>query len=164
MGEKEKLNELKVHELLAVAKNLRIKNRHNMSKGELIHNIVKVQKADEEYLGLDSKSMVKIGQATAAGFIEGMNGTKKNAEQYLEMIQPGTIIAVKIEKFGKTKYISAAFQNINRQKKIIKVITSYGVEHVVEFKNVLWVKTGKRWPKHVFELLRGVSEAEKCIR
>jgi hypothetical protein len=38
------------------------------------------------------------------------------------------------------------------------VETSYGATHVIPFEDVLWVRTGARWPRGVYNMLKGIGE------
>ena len=51
-------------------------------------------------------------------------------------------------------------------KKIVKrstpkrrflVETKYGAQFIISFDDVVWVKTGTRWPKHVYNLMKGIG-------
>lgn len=129
-------------ELQEIAKELKINGRSTMLKPDLIANILRVQ------------SEIEQCEKELEG--ESLNDKyNRVAEQYLLSIEPGTILAVNIEKFGTTKCISAAFERINKEKRIIKVKTKYGIEHVVSFDDVVWVKTGQRWPKYVYKMFVG---------
>lgn len=76
---------------------------------------------------------------------------------YIENADLGTIVAF-ISPSGKAK--SAKIIGRDVDNKILEVETSYGAKFKVAFSDVIWVRTGKRWPKGVYELLKGISNEE----
>jgi len=78
-------------------------------------------------------------------------------ENYIENVEPGTILAFKMP--GGEKVRSAAIVNRSSKNRKLKVVTSYGVEYVISYDDVVWVRTGKRWPRGVYNLLKGIVEA-----
>ena len=72
----------------------------------------------------------------------------------------GTLVAFYEPETRKMN--TAKMTNRNRSKRLIKCETQYGKEFVVPFNDVAWVKTGTRWPKGVYQLLKGKCDgAEK---
>lgn len=71
---------------------------------------------------------------------------------YIENAEAGTVVAFKSED-GKVR--SAAIQNRSTKRQVVKLVTQYGREYVVPYGNVIWVRTGKRWPRGVYQLLKG---------
>ena len=39
----------------------------------------------------------------------------------------------------------------------LKLETKYGASFIVPFDDVIWVRTNKRWPKGVYQLLKGIE-------
>lgn len=76
----------------------------------------------------------------------------KDKTELLKQICFGTLIAF-YDKNGKPR--SGAVCENNPDKSIVTVVTEFGWEFNVEYKNVLWVKNGTRWPKGVYKLLKG---------
>ena len=74
---------------------------------------------------------------------------------YIEKVNLGCLVAFKTSN-GKVK-----------SAKIVKMLlleTEYKSVYKVSFDDVLWVKTGNRWPKGIYELLKGrvkLNEEEK---
>lgn len=76
----------------------------------------------------------------------------ENKRNYVETAELGTIIA--FTGFdGKVR--SAKIVDRNDEDKWFKAVTKYGAEFTIKYENILWVKTGKRWPKGVYMLLKG---------
>lgn len=72
----------------------------------------------------------------------------------------GTLVAFYEPETRKMN--TAKMTNRNRSKRLIKCETQYGKEFVVPFDDIAWVKTGTRWPKGVYQLLKGKCDgAEK---
>lgn len=75
-------------------------------------------------------------------------------EYYLLESPIGTIIAFKVDS-KKDIYLSGKIIERNEKERCFKVETRKKDIYKVKFESVLWVKTGKRWPRKVFELLFG---------
>lgn len=75
----------------------------------------------------------------------------------IENIGVGTIVAFRTED-GKVK--SAKVVNKSTKNKKLKVETSYGKIYIVPFDKVIWVKTGVRWPRGVYNLLKGIGTTD----
>jgi hypothetical protein len=71
--------------------------------------------------------------------------------KYVEDAEIGTFVAA-IFPNGKVK--SAKIINKSTKNKKLKLQTSYGLEVVVQYKDVLWVRAGKRWPKGILMLMK----------
>lgn len=88
-----------------------------------------------------------------------MQGKMKEArmqgkESYLLEAPLGTIVAFRVSP-KKDIYLSGEIIERNTEERSFKVKTRKGAIYDVDFSSVLWVKTGKRWPRKVFELLFG---------
>ena len=81
---------------------------------------------------------------------------KTSREMYLDIARTLTEI-VKREDENLLERLRK--RSVSRRK--LQLVTQYGARFVVSFEDVLWVKTGSRWPKGVFELLKGMSKSEK---
>ena len=44
-------------------------------------------------------------------------------------------------------------ENISKKRRVVKLKTSYGAEYVIPCEDIVWVRTGHRWPKGIYELL-----------
>ena len=71
---------------------------------------------------------------------------------YVENAPIDTIVAFKLPT-GKVK--SAKIINKSTKNRKLKVETAYGAQFVIPYDSVIWVKTGTRWPKGVYNLLKG---------
>ena len=77
--------------------------------------------------------------------------------QYVENAKIGALIAFKLPD-GKVK--SAKVTNKSTKNKKLRVETEYGATYIVPYKAVLWVRTGLRWPKGVYHLLKGLGDKD----
>lgn len=75
-------------------------------------------------------------------------------QNYLLKAPMGTIVAFKVNS-SKDIYLTGKIIKRNCESKYLIAKTKKGKEYNVDFSNVIWVKTGKRWPKPVFNLLLG---------
>lgn len=127
-----------VKELLAIAKEYQIVGRHNMKKQQLIDAIIEVVEIE--------KALGETGVSVA----------NKTHDDYVENLKQGDIIAFQFHNpFGK---------KITRSAKVIDpypgeigttVQDKIGNKYFVYKSNILWVKTGKRWPKFVYLMFKG---------
>ena len=79
-------------------------------------------------------------------------------KSYVENVQIGTLVAFK-SITGKVK--SAKVVKRSSKNRRLKVETKYGAEFVIPYDDVIWVRTNKRWPKGVYQLLKGVTNNEE---
>lgn len=131
----EKLQEKTRDELRAMAKDLNVKGRGHMTKAQLVEAVAK---------------------ATAES---GDDDRRKDKAAYVENAEIGTIVAFKLPD-GRVKSAKISRRSIAHRK--LKLVTQYGAEFVVSYDDIIWVRTGKRWPKGVFNLLKGkVAEGDE---
>lgn len=126
-------------ELRVIAKELDIKGRGHMTKEQLVQAIASA-----------------AGGETAATSDDVSSGSNKM--KYVENAEVGTIVAFKLPD-GRVK--SAKIERRSTSRRKLKLVTQYGAEFVVPYEDVIWVRTTKRWPKGVYNLLKGkVAENE----
>ena len=130
--------EMTVKELRDVAKNLEVVGRWEMTKKKLLNAI------DVALGALDDTNGVKVDQ--------------KGKDERLNNLKLGVIIAFKCSN-GKVK--SAKVEKKSTSMRKLQVVTSYGEEHLVDFEDVIWIRTGSRWPRGVYNLLKGNQADEK---
>lgn len=163
---------LTVKELREVAKELNIKGRWDMTKAQLIEaitgaeskkanvgGVTRVIENDTNESATDEK-VIDNANHVEAETKEEATVNKINVEQkqkYLDNIQVGTIVAFKLSD-NKAKSAKVVKKSIKNRK--LQVETSYGAQYIIPFENVIWVKTGSRWPKGVYNMLKGVCVNE----
>lgn len=82
----------------------------------------------------------------------------QDKEKYIEEAEVGTLIAF-YDKKGKPR--TAALVNRSSSRRVVKVVTEFEWEFIVPYENVLWVRKGNRWPKGVYNLLKGYKHEEE---
>ena len=163
---KNDLMAMKVAELKQMCKEGGIphyKGKNCFTKIELVEAILRA----EENVEVDTQSAtdeIKIDDHNA----EAVPNKKQTAadvdmEQkmpYIEQAALGTIIAFRLPN-GKVK--SAKIVKKSTKNRRFMVETEYNAQYVVDYDNVVWVRTGNRWPRGVYKLLKGlVGDEEKA--
>ena len=179
MFTKEVLETKKKDELMEIAKQLgvvRYIGKSALTKLELISSILVKQKTmqkneqndvcdsvDCRCCSHEQKATIKEAKTSVIEKVKQLKKRKnpKNEEErlanklrYIEEAAIGTLLAFRTET-GKVK--SAMIVNRSTKSKKFKVETKYGLQHVVHFDDVIWVRTNKRWPKGVYNLLKGID-------
>lgn len=125
--------------LRVIAKELDIKGRGHTTKEQLVQAIASATGGEAAETSDDVSS--------------GSNKVK-----YVENAEIGTIVAFKLPD-GRVK--SAKIERRSTSRRKLKLVTQYGAEFVVPYEDIIWVRTTKRWPKGVYNLLKGkVAENE----
>ena len=126
-------------ELRVIAKELDIKGRGHMTKEQLVQAIASATGGE----AAETSDDVSSGS---------------NKMKYVENAEIGTIVAFKLPD-GRVKSAKIERRSTSRCK--LKLVTQYGAEFVVPYEDIIWVRTTKRWPKGVYNLLKGrVAENE----
>lgn len=76
-------------------------------------------------------------------------------KKHIDEAEVGTLIAFYDEK-GKPR--TAALVNRSSSREVVKVVTEFEREFIVPYANVLWVRKGPRWPRAVYEILKGYNK------
>lgn len=75
--------------------------------------------------------------------------------KYVDNIRIGVLVAFRV---NDQKALSGKIEEIHVAGFVVK--TKNGIRFNVRKKNIMWVKTGERWPKGVYLALKGVQEVE----
>lgn len=165
---KKELLELTVRQLIkGPAKALNISGRWDMKKDELIEAILRAELSGQEPVADCAESakdefkndghfedvVEKCENETA---VENIDMSQKM--RYVETVEAGALVAFRLSN-GKVK--SAKVMKRSSKNRKLKVETEYGASYIVSYEDVLWVRTGKRWPRGVYNLLKGIEEDEK---
>lgn len=141
-------------ELREIAKGLKIQGRWDMTKEELITNIMAASE--------NGKSDVdEINDQNITDECKSDDQVHINMEQkmrYIENVELGTIVAFRLTN-GRVKSAKVVKKSTKSRK--LKLETNYNAEYIVSYDDIIWVRTGKRWPKGVYELLKGKVGNEK---
>lgn len=77
--------------------------------------------------------------------------------KYLDDVMPGAIVAFR--RPDLTVKSAKVVRKSTSDKKLM-VQMKFGANKVIDYSDVIWVKTTERWPKWVFNLLKGIEEDE----
>lgn len=152
-------------ELRDKAKELNISGRWDMTKEQLIDAILGAEKTEvgtEQNMSAKDECKIDITNDVEVGCQSGKEESgpasiKVDMRQkmpYIEQAAIGTIIAFRLPN-GKVK--SAKIINKSSKNRKLKLETEYGAIYVVSYDNVIWVRTGLRWPRGVYRLLKGLG-------
>lgn len=140
MKTKDELQKQKARDLMKFASSLGIKGAWDMRKAELIEAILANQKQPEEKEEVASKNQVE-------------EPDWESKQKYCQEAPLGTLVAF-IAPNGKCK--SAKIVNRSSKRQMLKLETEYQQEFVVPYKDIVWVRTGTRWPRGVYNMLKGL--------
>lgn len=84
---------------------------------------------------------------------ESLNQAMAKKRAYVENVKIGTLVAF-TSYTGKVKSAKVIKKSTKNRK--LKVETKYGAQFIITFDDVIWVRTNKRWPRGVYQLLKGV--------
>lgn len=177
---KENLQNKTCKELRELAKDMNISGRWDMTKDELVEAILGAESVENS--GIGAKDMVKIGKEIANGYRDGMQSAKDEVKTdnhdvevedkvekesasvdvdmaqkmpYIENIEIGALVAFRLSN-GRVKSAKVTRKSTKNRK--LKLETNYGAEYIVSYDDIVWVRTGKRWPRGVYKLLKGLVD------
>lgn len=154
---REELQEMKVDDLRKYASSIGVKNSRRFKKAELIETILGAEKSVESDESATDENKIDNSNAEAVDESE-----KKSAgvdmEQkmpYIESAKVGTLVAFRLPN-GRVKSAKIIKKSTNKRKFMVE--TNYGAQYVIRYEDVVWVRSGKRWPRGVYKLLKGLVE------
>lgn len=80
---------------------------------------------------------------------------KRDVSQIIEKSDEGTLMAF-LDLNGKIR--TAALVNRSSKRREVKLVTEFGMEFIVPYDNVLWVRISNRWPRGIYNLLKNGGE------
>ena len=157
---KETLQCKKVSELRELAKKLNISKRWDMTKSELVEAIVRAEANGEGIESAKTNGTVD-NHTTEAGVESEKEPAGDNAQKmsYVENIEIGALVAFRVPN-AENKVKSAKVVRKSTKDRKLRLETDYGAVYTVSFDDIVWVRTGKRWPKGVYRLLKGLTTDE----
>ena len=173
MMQREKLQEMKVEELRTICKENGIscyENGKRMNKTALIERLMGTGsngKNDKKDTKSNNKEAEQVEQSVdtaevSAEELEAIEAKRKEMKmKYIVNAEIGQIVAFRIPETGKV--ISAMITKKSTKKQKFAVETQYGVEHIVLWEDVIWVRTGKRWPRGIYQLFKKNLEPAKGV-
>lgn len=144
-----------------LAKEKNIKGRWDMTKEDLIEAILKAEtmgieikqnESAEDEQEVDNQISVEVINKEEKE-ITNIEIDMKQKMNYIENVSIGTLLAFRLSN-GKVKSAKVIRKSTKNRK--LKVETNYGAEYIISYDDVIWVRTGKRWPKGVYNLLKGL--------
>lgn len=136
-----------------VAKDLgvkRYKGKSMLSKKELIDGICKVMESNDDVADAQ-KAINEAGEQVKVK--KEIVIDREVKDERILSAPIGTLIAFHEPETGKLN--TAKLTNRNKTKKLIKCETQYGKEFLISFSDIVWTKTGSRWPKSIYNELKG---------
>ena len=159
---KENLQSKTCKELLEIAKELNIVGRWEMTKVQLIDAILGAKVAENAEKDESAKEECKIDNQEKD--VEAEDKVEKESANievdmaqkmsYIEGIEIGTLVAFRLSN-GKVKSAKVVRKSTKNRK--LKLETEYGAVYIVSYEDIVWVRTGKRWPKGVYRLLKDLG-------
>lgn len=165
-----------VKELREEAKSLKVKFWYNKTKAELVSGILEATAKNNENVNVEEdNNMEEIREVTipedsavekveAAQVVEDeiadnsyatLISHKKTPGEYIDNVEVGMIIAFATEP---EKAISAKVKEIFRAEdngvKEVLAVSKNGYTYKVPRAAIVWVKTGHRWPRGIYDKLR----------
>lgn len=142
---REDLNLKSRKELMEIAKEKNVVGRWDLTKPQLI---------DEIMVFID---MVPVEQEAVEETPTVAPEQMYVRDTYIDNAAIGVLVAFRDDK-GKVR--SAKIEKKSTTRRKLMLVTEYGAKFVVEYKDVLWVRTGARWPRAVYDLLREASHGK----
>lgn len=160
---KENLQKKTCKELRVLAKELNISGRWDMTKDKLIDAILGVEVVKKTEKSESAKDECKVdNQENVVEVEDKVEKESANVDvdmaqkmPYIENIEIGTLVAFRLSN-GKVKSAKVTRKSTKNRK--LKLETDYGAEYIVSYDDIVWVRTGKRWPRGVYRLLKGLVD------
>lgn len=142
-------------ELREIAKGLGIVGRWDMNKSELINSISEydsqISGLDDRDIAFDSNCIINEDSETQS---EGLQKVMTTMD-YLGSVELGTLVAFRRKG---NQNIAMSGKLIDRKGDKIIVESKLGTQYELTPECIIWVKTGKRWPKWVFSLFNNTTK------
>lgn len=159
---KENLQNKTCKELRELAKGMNISGRWEMTKEQLIDTILGAEAVQTTDKPESAKDECKIDNHDIVEVEDKDEKESANVEvdmkqkmPYIENIEIGTLVAFRLSN-GKVKSAKVTRKSTKNRK--LKLETDYGAEYIVSYDDIVWVRTGKRWPRGVYKLLKGLVD------
>lgn len=134
-------SKLTCKELREIAKEHNIVGRWDMTKQQLVDAISEVENAKVSEDNTEEKVDAKVKFASQ----------DENKMRYVKDVNIGVLVAFKDgENVRAAKVVRKS-----TKRNVLKLEDKRGKEFIISYNDVIWVRTGNRWPKGVYELLTG---------
>lgn len=151
---RQELENKTVNELCGICKEKGITYyTHNkkLTKAEIIEKIL-INQDDVNDIGKMINESAEVEESKKNNIFV-VNNTK-NKLNYIETIQIGVIVAFR-ELSGKLNTAKVTAKNTKLRR--LKLETQYGKKFVIPYESVVWVKTGSRFPRGIYNELKGIK-------
>lgn len=141
-----------------IAKEAGIKNVKKYKKDALIDLIIETTSVDEPAEEqVEEVTPTDTYKEELDTDVEEITEEERAARKlkYVEEAPIGTLVAFKPE-VGKVK--SAKIIKKSTKNRRLKVETAYGATFIVPYEDVIWVRSGSRWPRGVYNMLKGIED------
>lgn len=171
---REQLAEMKVAELKSICKENGIKHyngKNRYTKQQMIEAIIvafpeeeqqeeqkEEQQVEETVKKLEDNPKVKESKCNEEE-VKNTEDAESKRKAYVENVAIGTIVAFRTPD-GKVKSAKVINKFSISNYKRLKLETKYGAIYIIKYEDVIWVKTGKRFPRGVYNLLKGIETIE----
>jgi hypothetical protein len=114
--------------------------------------------------------LLKAKESAEAYLIDDNERDVRSKDDYIHNAEEGLIVAFRLNFSAKsglalTKVISGKILENNKEDEVYVVETRNGLKYCVPFAAVVWVKTGGRWPKGVYdEMKQGSTPVDENTR
>lgn len=158
----QELRACNARELMRMATTMGIKGSWDMKKAEVIDAILRAEDAKDGGATASEQSAKVNGETDNRG----THGDHTNGETaidmakkmpYIEDADIGTLVAFKLPN-GKVK--SAKIIKKSNKSRRLMLETAYNAQYIVSYDDIVWVRTGKRWPSGVYRQLKGMVESD----
>ena len=164
MSREEELQMSNVAELVTICKANGIphyRGKTRFKKDELVEAILRAEVAENsnednsksatDKCAIDNHGNVEVGVKQEKE-PTGVTVDMKQKMPYIETAEIGTIVAFKLPS-GKVK--SAKIVKRSTSRRCLMLETDYGATYVAGYDDIFWVRTGRRWPRGIYNLLKG---------
>lgn len=124
-------------------------------------NMIKYRLNREEKFSMSKfrEYLLKMKDMAEAYLIDDDNKEEKTKDDYIVNAEEGLIVAFRLNFESKkgvklTKVISGKIVENSKEDEVFIVETRNGLVYGVPYQTVVWVKTGARWPKGVYEEMK----------
>ena len=160
---REVLQDKTCKELRELAKEMNISGRWDMTKEQLIEAILGAEVVKTTDNSESAKDEDKVDNHVDNVEVENKVENEstnvvvdmKQKMHYIENVEIGALVAFRLSN-GKVKSAKVTRKSTKNRK--LKLETDYGAEYIVSYDDIVWVRTGKRWPRGVYKLLKGLVD------
>lgn len=151
------LNKKTCKELREIAKHYGVTGRWDMNKQQLIIAIEDASGFTDDEIMFEGDCIIKEEDSIQS---EGSQKVSKTTLEYLISAEVGTLVAF---KRNSSKDIAMSGKFISFENGKVTVESKKGTIFKLNPENIIWVKTGERWPKWVFNLFNNSKEVDKEV-